>query len=171
MPRRRRGRGSSLWRSDYVVGAGVTNAVRRADVLLGCGDSFLSIEFAIVALDGVTLFLVAPVPVAGNLSGQLTSADAEGERERECDRSKKNRKGGSDDLGGDSELLERHEDREDDDAALPDSRQCRPAVESAGRCHDQSADEPAEYDDDDHDDDSGDDARDVAHQLREDVGE
>src|SRR5437868_5515383 len=119
MPRRRRG--SSLWRSDYVVWACVTNAVRRADVLLCRGDSFLSIELAIVALDGVTLFLVAPVPVAGNLSGQLASADAEGERECERDRSKENRKGGRDNLGGDSKLLERHEDREDDDAALPDS--------------------------------------------------
>src|SRR6266566_8994479 len=126
MPRRR----SSLWRSDYVVRAGVADAVGRANVLFGCGDAFLPIELAIVALDGVTLFLVAAVPVAGNLSGELAAADAEGERERERDRSKKNRKRRRDDFGGNAQLLERHENCEDDDTALPDSRQRRPAVQS-----------------------------------------
>src|SRR3954447_22007418 len=116
MPRRRRW--GSLWRSDYVVWSGVANAVRRADVLFGGGDSFLAIELAIVALDGITLFLVAAIPVAGDLAGALAGADSERECERQSHGAEQNRESSGHDLGGYAELLERHEDSEDDDAAL-----------------------------------------------------
>src|SRR5437773_1886623 len=67
-------------------------------------------------------------------------------------------------LGGDAALLQRHAGGGQSDTALPDASQCRAAVQSARRRHDQPADEGAEYDADDQDDDRGDDARDVAHQ-------
>jgi len=114
------------------VWSGIPNAVRRPDVLLGGGDSFLAIQLAIVALDGITLFLVAAVPVARDFARQLARAESECERERERDGAKENREGSGDDLGGNAEILERHESRQDDNPALACPRQRRSAVQSTG---------------------------------------
>src|SRR5260221_13612734 len=105
MPRR----GSSLGRADYVVGSGVANTVGGSHVLFRRRDPFSLVELAILALDVVALFLVSTVPFAGDLTGELTTAEPEGERDCECDCAEENRKSNSDDLRRDAKLLKRHE--------------------------------------------------------------
>src|ERR1700730_11516025 len=108
MPRR----GSTRVGANHVVGSGVANAVSGSYVFLRGRDPFSLIELAILALDIVTFFLVATVPFARDLAGELATAESKGERERQRDGPKENGKGGRDDLRRDTQFLKRHEGSE-----------------------------------------------------------
>src|SRR5262249_22463627 len=86
---------------------------------LGLGFGF----FLRLARGGLGAFaLVALVPVARDLARQLAISQPERQRQRERDRPEEKRERRRHDVRRDTELLQRHEDREQNDAAPPDAR-------------------------------------------------
>ena len=69
------------------------------------------------------------------------------------------------------EFLQRHEDREHDDAEPANPRERRRALHRTGRRHDQAASEAAKHDTHDHDHDRRHQAREVPNEFREDAGQ
>src|SRR6478736_5167776 len=113
--------------------------------------------------------LAAPplfVPPAGDLPGEVAVAEPEGEPGGQGNGAQDEGEGGGDDLLGDADLLDRHEDRDEDHRGLGEFGEGRDPFHRAGGGEDEPAHELAEDDAEDDDDDPGDERRDEAeHHL------
>ncbi len=119
------------------------------------------------AFDRLALGAIPAVPLARDLAGQFAVAEAERQRQTEGDGAEQDGEGRGDDVGGDAQLLQRHEDREHDHAEPAHAGQRRGPLHRPGRGHDQSAGEPAQHDPRDHDDDRRHQARQIPDQFGE----
>src|SRR5579862_9883279 len=104
-----------------------------------------------LAIDRLTLGTEALVPLAGHLTGELAVAEPEREGQRESNGTEDDGERRRDDFRRDAQLLERHEHRQQDHAALPRARERGAAMERARAGEDEAADEVAEHDPEDHD--------------------
>src|SRR5258708_25374439 len=122
---------------------------RRTLGILGVHLGLLDRLDLLLATQGVVpLSPVLVVPLARDLPREIPIPETERQRHRQRNRAKQDGERGRDDVRRDTELLQRHEDGEQNDTAAPDARKRAPAMQRTSRRRNQSADEAAQHDSD-----------------------